>query len=139
MNTKRRKTMIVSVMLVFAMLVSMTAAYAASSAYSGYVYKAKDMYDGPLTKSGTKQACFNITEHTSSTGNGKCTFWLEFSNGLDVSEKVTKRGPITKTTIEYDGTPSYYKGTDIYLRVSTSTTTLAQQYVKGRWSPDNSL
>lgn len=129
--------MIISIVLILVLILSVVSSYAAS--YSGYVYKSKDLYSGPITKTGNEQACFNITEQTSPTDSGYCTFWLEFSNGLDVSEKVTKRGPVSKTTIKYDGSPSYYNGTNIYLRVSTSITTLANQYVKGKWSPDNIL
>lgn len=139
MKTLKKRTSVIAVVLMLVMALSATSAFAAVGSYAGYTYKAKDLYStSALTKTGTGQACFNVTQYgDDTTSAGSCDFWLEFENGLNITEKVNVGKKVGKTTLHYDGTPSYYKGTKSFLCISTSLSTLSRQYVKGKWSPDN--
>lgn len=142
MNTASKKTMLIGIVLVIVLALSASVAFAATASYSGYVYKLKDLYSTKaLTKTGTGQGCFNVTKYgdgkDSDTAIGYCDFWLEFENGARISDKAQAGKKVGKTTLKYEGAASYYKGTSMFLCISTSITTLNRQYVEGKWSPDN--
>jgi len=138
-KTLKKRASVIAIALALVMVISAVNVFAATGSYSGYTYKTKDLYSPTaLTKTGTGQACFNVTQYgDDSTSPGSCSFWLEFENGLNITKKVTVSKKVGKTTLTYEGTPSHYKGTKSFLCISTSLTTLSRQYVKGKWSPDN--
>lgn len=142
MNKASKKTMLIGIVLVIVLALSASVAFAATGSYSGYTYKFKDLYSTKsLTKTGTGHGCFNVTKYgdgeDSDTAMGYCDFWLEFENGARITDKAQAGKKVGKTTLRYDGTPSYYKGTSMFLCISTSLSTLNRQYAAGKWSPDN--
>lgn len=138
MEATKRTSKIIGTALALVLALSISFAFATEpGSYSGYAKKLSDLQSSPKTKVGTTSAAFTVTDYE---GSGACDFWVENSDGKNITEKKERSKKTTsKILLDYDGAASKYKGKRLHLCVSTTLGTLKNQYVKGKWSPDNLL